>query len=230
MKKALKFLFILVFVLPTIVSAQDNAPKKGWKFGMHSVGLAAGLYNPNFDYYNDGTYTKDWSSKFKVAPIFGANLELDVYDNVRVRVEGSYWKQTAKDENIAASQGGGSKELSVSLVPITGTLLFNILPTEKIQAYVGVGGGTCFVTTNYSRTGADGKIAANVAGEDKKGSDAIWSLVQGLDIPLAANLKLGIEAKFIFGHYNQQFTGKPTRSISLHGMEGLVTLNYAFGK
>jgi len=234
MKKALLIIFVLALVMPNLLSAQETDTKKERNFGIHSIGIGAGAYNPFLTFLNESSYTKGWTDKFKTGPIFAANLEVDVYKNVRIRVEGSYWSQTAKNSSVSADLGGGAQELALTLTPVTGTLLFNILPSDKVQAYVGIGGGACFISSKYKKTGSDG-ITGFDADQSVNGKGATLNLVQGLDIPLVGGLRLGLEARFVFGDFNQDFyknSGKTTitKNVSLQGMQGLATLNYAFGK
>jgi len=230
MKKAFLTALAFLFTLSTVTFAQDNAPKSDWNFGIHSIGVGVGAYNPFMTFYNDGYYTKDWTNKFKTAPIYAANLELNVYKNVRIRLEYSSWAQTAKNTAVSAFIGGGTQQLDVKLTPITGTILYNILPDDKIQAYIGIGGGTVLVDSKYTRVSADEKISPSGT-TDNTGRGAILSLIQGLDIPIVGGLRLGVEARFIFGDYTQALNGGiPAKSISLQGLQGLASLNYAFGK
>jgi len=230
MKKAFLTALTFLFAFTSVTFAQDNTPKSDWNFGIHSIGVGVGAYNPFLTFYNDGYYTKDWTNKFKTAPIFAANLELNIYKNVRIRIEGSSWAQTAKNTAVSAFLGGGTQQLDVKLTPITGTILYNILPDDKIQAYIGIGGGTVLVESKYTSVSNDQKNFPSVV-QDNKGNGAILSLVQGLDIPIVGGLRLGIEARFVFGDYTQALSnGIPSKSISLQGLQGLASLNYAFGK
>jgi len=229
MKKAIQIMLVLVFALPSILLAQDSTSVSERKFGIHSIGVGAGLYNPFLNFFVEGSATKDWTTKFKAAPIYAANVEIDIYKNFRIRVEGSYWKQTSKNDKVSDALGGGTQELAITLMPITGTLILNILPKEKVKAYVGIGGGTVLVKTNYKKVVAVGSKIGVPVDEEVKGKGVQLSIIQGLDIPLAAGLRLGIEARFVFGDYNQEFNKNPTKQINLQGLQGLVSLNYAFG-
>jgi len=228
MKKAFLIILLFVFALPSLTSAQEKETQKG----RYSFGVGAGLYNPFLTYFNEGPKTKDWTNKFKAAPLYAANFELDIYKNVRLRVEGSMWSQTAKNTSISEANGGGFQQLDLSLIPVTGTLLFNILPNDRVQAYIGVGAGTVFINSKYTRVISATADTASVkaVSQQVSGRSPIFSIVQGLDIPIIGGLRLGLEARFVFGDYTQDFNGKPSQSISLQGVQGLASLNYAFGK
>ena len=217
----------LFFINTNVVIAQEDA---GWKFSVESAGVSGSYYTPDFSYWNKVSEIRNWDTKFQAFPLFGANIEIGLRENIKVRAEGGFASGIAKQSIIPANLGGGSQSKTINLVPLSAILLYQFRDDFIFIPYFGAGAGTVFITSIYDRNLDAGAPVSNKA----SATDYMLYGVGGLKFPASNNLSIGAEVRGAFGNYKELVKDShqvySMQHISLDGLQMLLSLNYTFGK
>lgn len=224
-----------ILIITGISSGYAQTPAQtdsisAWKIGVRSVGIGAGYYSPSLGYLNNESDIKNWDTKFKGAALFAVNLELSLRKELSVRIEADYWKGTAKQTSVSDLLGGGSKLKEIKLVPVSAILLYNLTNSYIITPYVGLGAGAVFIN---SKNEMNLKTLPSTL-EKTSSVDMMFYGVGGVRYSIAKQLSVGGEVRYALGNYNEEMADTQKiidkRSISLNGIQLMVSLNYTFGK
>lgn len=229
---SLMVICLLVCGTFTNVSAQETTDTEQQTiFGIRSVGVQIGWYNPSMDYWND-PYFKDnnWGNKFEGSFYYGVFLDLNIINNLRVRTGFSYWKETVESGEIQIGGLMGSEKLELSLTSIPIDFIYQptFMAFEKFRSYVGIGGSFLFIQDKYTRL-PDGLPEEEVK---EQGQDFTGHFILGIERPIVTHFSVGLEFNYVFGKYVQEvksISGDITEeNVSLMGPQIGITLAYTF--
>ncbi len=227
MKNVVKISFsiLLIFMFTMSSFAQDSPT-----FSFRSVGLGVASYNPSLNYWNKTSLVKNWGTKFDGGVFYSFNLGVNLYRNiVLAKLEAGYWKSEAKQSAIPSELGGGSQNMTFTLIPMSGLLMVNLTPKTKFTTYIGGGMGTCKIDRKH--TVSDSKtISSDKSVESRSGQDYLYYFVNGVNFPVFKKLHVGVEVRAVIGKYMQETkAGSGTYDgVSLSGPQIGITLDYVF--
>jgi hypothetical protein len=222
-------LYSLFWGLST-AKAQESEPTSAWKVTLESAGVCGSYYSPSLGFWNNVSEIRNWDQKFQAFPMYGANLEIGLRNNLRVRAEGGFASGKARQSVIPSDLGGGSQSKTINLVPLSAILLYQFSDEFILIPYLGAGAGTMFITSTYDRNTETTPAASNKA----SATDYMLYGVGGIKYPAASNLSIGPEVRGAFGNYKELVMNTHNvynmQHISLDGVQVLLSLNYTFGK
>lgn len=222
----------LVCGIFTHVSAQETTgTEQQTTFGIRSVGIQIGWYNPSMDYWND-TYFKNnkWENKFKGSIYYGAFFELNIINNLRARAGFSYWKETVKSGEIQIGGLMEKKELTISLASIPIDIIYQLyfLSFEKFKPYAGIGGSFLFIQDKYIRQ-PNGLPKEEIK---EQGQDFTGHVILGIERQIIKHFSAGLEFNYVFGKYQQEVRSPAgdiiKEDVSLSGPQIGIKLAYDF--
>jgi hypothetical protein len=232
MRKLKQFIFILFIlcIFSIKVSGQGRFKSKKKILTFNSLTVGAGIYKPYLEYWNESSYIKDWSEKFTAAPVYSGNMELTILNLFNLRFEAQYWSKKASNNPPATnSLGILNEDISLSLTPLTASLVINILQDDIFNLYLGAGGGMCLINNEININYLDNSTSP--AHQLVSGSGNMYVLFQGFNFKLKDNFRAGFETRYTMGSYDQAsklFTSG-VKTITLDGVQVLATFSYSFG-
>ncbi len=129
-----------------------------------------------------GVFGSYWDPKDADSEIgFGARLSIPLGPDVSLDLRGRYFE-------FEESSNGGKATLEV--IPIEAALIFQLAYQGPVYPYVGGGGGYYLFDLEWE--GPEGRVNPNV--DDEFG----WFVLGGLQLPLADNISLFGEAKYMW--------------------------------
>ncbi len=207
-----------VFLLPVLILGFIS-PLIG-QVGIQSVGVNFGWYKPSLDYWNDTSKISTWDSKFNGSFLGQINIVANLYSPLKAKLELGYWRESAKQSNTPIGLDLGTEEVSLSFIPVTATLLFDIPfgPSDQISPYIGVGGSGLFIRKTFISSPNSGSFLV----ETDSGFDYTAHFSLGAEQTVAEGLAIGLEFRYVFGTYTQQVqnsAGGPitSESVSISG-------------
>lgn len=201
------------------------------KFGLKSVGLDLGWYNPALDYWQN-------ESEFKEADFTGAFdvkgfVEFSLISDLSARMGIGFW-QTSTEEDL---QGFGLTTWTLTGYPVALDLIYYPKPLRfsVVSPYLGIGGEFIMLQQKLN-------FATKENPDPVNGSSALFDGIVGLEAKLSDQFALNFEFSYKVGKYNQDFdieVDNPddplnpfhsiiTEEISLSGPQIGIALKYLF--
>jgi hypothetical protein len=212
----MKTKIISITFLLLLVASTGNAQTK---FGVYSVSLTPGWYQPKMDYWND-TYlpTLGVTETFDGNISYGGNITFSLPYNLRARVGAFYWsdKVTGNDSSTINSLQIGFTRFRVGALyaPVYASF-------SKFQPYIGIE-GQFYLIKNRLDNGADTTL--------QQGQDYSLSPVIGIERPFG-HVLVGLEFMYNIGSYTQEVSdgiGVTEQKVSIAGPEVAVSVGYRF--
>lgn len=196
---------------------------------------------------------------FAMSPLFQGSTTFKLGDKIRVSLSGGMWSGSATAENlvvfgttndtILAPEGGFpvgdeyeglqyylspktstmTKDISVSMIPTTAILAYEIIS----GLYVGAGIGGNSITQTITDTYNDPDTGAAMSEEiEYTGSGSRTIVCVGYELPLGP-LAIGFQGNYVLGKYMQEVSdgyGVKDVEVGTDGIQFLVNLGYRFGE
>jgi hypothetical protein len=231
------FILILLFLsFSEFTAAQEDpvsAESKKTGFGIRSLGISLGWYNPSMDYWNKEYFSDmKWENKFRGSMIYTGYLELNIIRNLRLKASGSYWTEKVSSGAIVMGVDNvpGTEQLVTSLTCISLDVIYRLgfLSFEKFSPYAGLGGSFVMVQNKFSRfpDGQDSEQFTN------HGQDVTGTLLAGIERKFGEHFGAAIDFRYILGGYTQEmkdYSGNVTsHPVSLSGPQIGLNLSYIF--
>lgn len=216
MKTKITFIISLLLLVASIGKAQEQAQNK---FGVYSVNLSPGWYQPSMDYWND-TYLPalNVSDDFSGDITLGGNITFVLPYNLRARIGASYWSDKVEgDESstISSLQIGFTRfRLGAFYAPVA--ISFN-----GFQPYLGIEGQFYLIKN---------KLDNGTETTEQQGQDYSFAPVIGIDRAFG-KVNIGVECLYNIGNYTQDVTdgiGIIEQKVSINGLEVAVSVGYRF--
>jgi outer membrane protein W len=209
------FIISLLLIVATTGNAQEQAQTK---FGVSSVNLIPGWYQPAMDYWNDIYLpTLDVTEKLSGNIALGGNITFALPYNLRARVGASYWSDKAEgneSSTINSLQIGFTRfRLGAFYNPI---VLFN-----DFHPYVGIEGQFYLIKN---------KLDNGTETTTQQGQDYSFAPVIGIDRAFG-HVNVGVEFMYNLGSYIQEVSdgiGVSEQKVSINGTEVGVSVGYRF--
>ena len=198
------------------------------QIGLHSTGIGISWYKPSLDYWNNKSSISDWENRFDGSLAYDFNLKILLLPKLKGNFAVGFWEETISQNNIKTGWGFGRQELSIRLLPISGSLSFDIYKRDSLSFnfYIGIGGSLNFIQKTFSHFPNEFPPTFDI----DNGRDYTAFLLGGIEKKIFHRFTIGLEGKYHLGNYIQQVqevSGKINREkVSLSGFQILVTLNY----
>lgn len=226
-------LIMLIGFFPGFVVGQNSGIENGNDgFGLSSVGLEIGFYNPGLDYWKNDSEFKD--AEFSGAIHLKGSLDMRIVGDLHGQLGLGYWQQTVEDD----LQGFGNTQLILTGLPVNIDVVYFLKPLQFsiVTPKIGVGGEALFILhlMNF---------------EEKENPDPQWgstilgSAIVGFELRASDQFAFDLDFQYKYGSYNQEFNIEifdpenpddpplietETENISLSGLKVGVTLKYLF--
>lgn len=220
MKKLSLLLMILTFAPISYITAGIRNP-------VRAVGIGFGWYKPSLDYWNEKTEVADWDTKFDGELCGQLNINFRIVSKIAAKLEVGYWKEMVSQDNIPIGLDLGREEISLRLLPVTGTVLY-YLPIYKFGAtpYLGVGGGSYFVEKEITYS-PDGKTSTS---DTDRGFGYAGHFAAGIEWTILSRLTVVSEFRYVVGKYIQQVQDIDgnvfDEDVSISGPQIRLSLNF----
>jgi hypothetical protein len=212
MKTKIISIIFLLLLMSSTGKAQD-------KFGVYSVSLTPGWYQPSMDYWNN-TYLP----KLGVTETFGGNISLGgniafafPFD-LRARVGASYWS-----DKVTGNDSSTINSLKIAFTRFKVGALYSpaYASFSHFQPYLGIE-GQFYLIKNRLDNGADTTY--------QQGQDYSFAPVIGIERPFGYVL-VGLELMYNIGSYTQEVSdgiGVTEQKVSINGPEVMLSVGYKF--
>ena len=215
MKTKITFTISLLLILASTGNAQEQAQK----YGVSSVTLTPGWYQPSMDYWND-TYlpTLDVSEKFSGNIALGGNITFALPYNLRARVGSSYW-----NDKVEGNEGSTINSLQIGFARFRLGALYAPVAVSfsGFQPYIGIEGQFYLIKN---------KLDNGTETTTQQGQDYSFAPVIGIDRSFG-HVAVGVEFMYNIGNYTQDVTdgiGISEQKVSIAGPEVALSVGYKF--
>jgi hypothetical protein len=202
----MKTKIISITFLLLLVAATGNAQNK---FGVYSVTLTPGWYQPKMDYWND-TYlpTLGVSEELSGNISYGGNITFALPYNLRARVGASYWS-----DKVSGNENSTISSLQIGLTRFRlGALYSPVVLFNGYHPYLGVEGQFYLIKN---------KLDNGTETTEQQGQDYSFAPVIGIDRSIG-HVVVGVEFMYNDG------IGVAEQKISIAGPEVAVSVGYKF--
>lgn len=225
----MKKLILPILVLLLVASVADAQSRNNYqkyrqslqKTGFRGIGLGAGLYFPSMDFYADSDYD------FDITPAFMLGQEFWLYKPLAARLAVGYQKSSG-----TRTSGDFSESQEITFIPISIDGLFYMTSATRFSKtpqpsfYFGAGVEITQLNLTYNSTGG--------SPQDLSGGTTLAHGIVGMEYPIAGNLKIGLEAQYVFGKYEQTFVTEGNNSylqeISVSGPKAFFSVKYVISE
>jgi len=207
---------IISIILLLLIASTGKAQNK---FGVYSVTLTPGWYQPKMDYWNE-TYLPTLG----VAETFGGNISLGgnitftLPFDLRARVGASYWSDKVNGNDSSTIN---SLQIAFTRFKVGALYAPAFASFSKIQPYIGIE-GQFYLIKNRLDNGADTTY--------QQGQDYSFTPVIGIE-RLVGHVLIGLEFMYNIGSYTQEVSdgiGVIEQKISINGPEVVISVGYKF--
>jgi hypothetical protein len=137
---------------------------------------------------------------------------------------------TARQTAIPIDLGGGDQWKKISLVPVSGILLYEITEKTRMVPYIGAGAGIILVNSTHEKT-----LGVNPPTSVKStASDYLFYGIGGIKYTVSRRLFVAAEVREALGKYIENVTNThlvpELQDISLNGLQVQLSLNCSFGR
>jgi opacity protein-like surface antigen len=174
-------------------------------FGVHSFGVNVGRYSPAMDAWKDTVW------EFGPATMVGADMDLDMARQVRLRIGAAAGSTTAE---VLRNPGVGPEQLEYRFVPIGATVMVHT-NAGPANVYGGAGVDMMSISTTYKSAVDFSKIS---------GSAYLPHVLAGVQLAVMDRLSLSFQVRQVLGTYDQQFqlegddNVRVTQPIEMNGL------------
>jgi hypothetical protein len=215
MKTKITSTISLLLLVALAGNAQEQAQRK---FGVYSVNLTPGWYQPSMDYWND-TYlpTLGVTETFSGNVAFGGNITFALPYNLRARVGASYWS-----EKVNGNESSTISSLQIGFTRFRlGAFYSPFVLANDFHPYIGIE-GQFYQIKNKLNNGTETTT--------QQGQDNSFAPVIGIDRAFG-HINLGVELMYNLGSYTQEVSdgiGVSEQKVSIAGPEATISIGYRF--
>jgi hypothetical protein len=154
-----------------------------------SAGVGFGYYRPSLHYLN-----ASFSTSIPAGAMPSVQLEVQPHEWIRGRLEVAYFTTFSE---FVRFPDWGVERIGVRLIPIQLSVLvpYDLTGTDTYVAYAGLGGGLLFASTFYDNPDLDQRLNRTTA---------LAHVLGGLRYALTERYTTALEARYVFGSYEQR--------------------------
>lgn len=192
--------------------AQSRTP-----FAIKGIAAEGGFYEPGLDFYAE---SPNYLLDFSTGPMGQVHLEVELFEAITVRGSVGYWSQSASDRiGVDDPENARTHEASLRIVPISGTAYYTFKTNMGPRPVLGVGMTQNLIQRTFDRDRLDGSTSESFEANARNFS---YYGMLGLHQPLAGNVWLGLESRFVIGDYQEEAAG----DVTLDGWQFGLSLRY----